>query len=153
MFERILVPLDGSPDSEAVLPYVEKLASNMKAEVTLVQALTPDYGVASEKQLAQLEAIRTSAKTYVEKVAARLRKKGIATTTLLGEAVLDPSVVARDIIANADKVGADLIAMSAGGSTRIDQYGEAPGSIAQQILRSGKKDLLLVRPDGSTRLR
>lgn len=37
MFKRILVPLDGSTLSEAVVPHVEQLVSETKAEVTLVR--------------------------------------------------------------------------------------------------------------------
>jgi nucleotide-binding universal stress UspA family protein len=37
MFRRILVPLDGSTLSEAVVPHVEKLISETNAEVTLLR--------------------------------------------------------------------------------------------------------------------
>jgi len=37
MYNRILVPLDGSTLAESVLPYVEALARGTAATVTLVQ--------------------------------------------------------------------------------------------------------------------
>ena len=44
MYERILVPLDGSIVGEAALPYVEdlvsKLSPKVKVEVTLLQVLS-----------------------------------------------------------------------------------------------------------------
>ena len=53
MYEKILVPLDGSKFGEAALPYVKelvsKLALGLKVEVTLFQVLSPThYVVAGE---------------------------------------------------------------------------------------------------------
>jgi hypothetical protein len=45
MYERILIPLDGSQLSESALPHVEDLVSKLspetKVEVTLLQVLSP----------------------------------------------------------------------------------------------------------------
>ena len=41
MYERILVPLDGSRGSEIVPPYAEELAARLGAEITLVSVSEP----------------------------------------------------------------------------------------------------------------
>jgi nucleotide-binding universal stress UspA family protein len=41
MFERILVPLDGSKTAESVLPYVKKLAFRAGSELTLLHIIDP----------------------------------------------------------------------------------------------------------------
>ena len=41
MYERLLVPLDGSDIAEAILPFVEKVAGPMDAEVILVRVVEP----------------------------------------------------------------------------------------------------------------
>ena len=81
MYERILVPLDGSMVGEAALPYVEdlvvKLASCAKVEVNLLQVITSlsHYVLAgetsaqipyTERELAQ---IKKKATEYLEKAA------------------------------------------------------------------------------------
>lgn len=41
MYERIMVPLDGSNAAEEVLPYVEELASKFESEILLVSVAEP----------------------------------------------------------------------------------------------------------------
>lgn len=41
MFEKVLVPLDGSELAEAVLPYVEDLGKRYAAEIILLQVVSP----------------------------------------------------------------------------------------------------------------
>jgi nucleotide-binding universal stress UspA family protein len=147
---NVLVPLDGSKKSEAVVPFIEELASKLQARVTLLQALTPDYGVTSGRQLEQLESARASAQEYIENVASRFRQKGIVARTVLGEVVLDPTEVTREITRYADETGANLVAMSATGrsaSNRAprDEYTENLGSIAEKMVYSGNTPLLLVK--------
>ena len=43
MQQKILVPLDGSKASEAVLPHVETLASKLKSHVNLLNVVEPLY--------------------------------------------------------------------------------------------------------------
>jgi len=46
MFERILVPLDGSPRAEKALPVAARIARASGGSVTLLQVVSPpiDYG-------------------------------------------------------------------------------------------------------------
>jgi nucleotide-binding universal stress UspA family protein len=41
MYKKILVPLDGSPRAEKILPHVEALAKEDKASVILLQTIEP----------------------------------------------------------------------------------------------------------------
>lgn len=77
MYEKILVPLDGSELAEVALPYAEELASRLKTEVTLFHMLAPDYYIYSEAQSKQIESLRASVNNYIERVAAQLKQKGI----------------------------------------------------------------------------
>ena len=40
MFNRTLVPLDGSEPAEAIIPYVEELAGQFHSEVVLVPVVS-----------------------------------------------------------------------------------------------------------------
>ena len=42
MYKHILVPLDGSPFAEKVLPHVEALAKAFTSSVTLVRVIPPN---------------------------------------------------------------------------------------------------------------
>ena len=41
MYTKILVPLDGSPLAEQVLPYVQILARDLQAQVELLRVISP----------------------------------------------------------------------------------------------------------------
>jgi len=53
MYEKTLVPVDGSELTEVALPYAEELASKLKTEVALLQVVPLAYHVydASMRQL------------------------------------------------------------------------------------------------------
>lgn len=41
MYERVLVPLDGSPFAEGILPFVLQIAGPLDLEVILVRVMQP----------------------------------------------------------------------------------------------------------------
>ncbi|MFC1903940.1 universal stress protein, partial [Chloroflexota bacterium] len=115
MYERILVPLDGSTVGEAALPCVEelvsKLAPKVKTEVILLQVLTSltHYVIAGEASVQipytdkETAHIKKRAKNYLDKVGEGLRSKGaiVKTKVVTGKA-------ADEILNVADKTKADL---------------------------------------------
>jgi len=140
--DKALVPLDGSKESEAVIPYIEELASKLEVEVTLLHILAPHYYIYSETQLKQMESLRTSAKGYIERVAAQLKQKGIAATAEFRE--VTQGAEAEEIIKLADETQADVVAMSTHGRSGIGRW--VLGSVADRVLHEGNTPLLLVRP-------
>ena len=146
ILNKALIPLDGSKESEAAIPYIEELASKLKAEVVLLQVLTPDYAAAiSVEQLEQLKSLRTSAKDYIEKVAAQLKQKGIVAKAEYREVV--PGAEAEEIIRLADETQADVVAMSTHGRSGVGRW--VFGSITDRVLHEGNIPLLLVRTPGA----
>ncbi len=151
MYERILVPLDGSKVGEAALPYVEELASklalNVKVEVTLLQVITSlSHYVVSEEGRSmtpytekELEPIKNGAKQYLDKAAEGLKNKGVTVSTKVstGDA-------AEEIIKAAQEIKAGLIAMSTHGRSGITRW--ALGSVTDKVLRhGGKVPMLTIR--------
>jgi len=144
MYERILVPLDGSKEGESALPYVEnlvsKLSPDVKVEVTLLQVtsrLEPHvvrgYAVSdvayTEKQV---EEVRKQAIDYLNKTGEALRSKGIAVAVKV--AVGD---AAEEIVKAAEEINSDLIAMSTHGRSGLSRW--AFGSVTEKVLRHGGK--------------
>ena len=106
MFERILLPLDGSEVAEAALSYGEELAGRLGAELIL-------YFVHGPEQHKQEHAHQA----YLDRLAETMRRN--TQTTQPGGAgvkvtsVVDAGEPARNICSLADRSKADLIVMTA----------------------------------------
>jgi nucleotide-binding universal stress UspA family protein len=150
MYERILVPLDGSKTGEAALPNVEELATKITpcgmVEVTLLQVISEiNYDFLTDKENAQLPYNETDRKTieqgaqrYLDGIAAELKGKGITVKTMVAE-----GHAAEEIIKAAEKINADLIAMSTHGRSGIGRW--AMGSVTDKVLHESNIPILTVR--------
>jgi nucleotide-binding universal stress UspA family protein len=150
MFERILVPLDGSKVGEAALFNVENLALKLspgtEVEVTLLQVISDlTYDFLTESDAAQLphtesdlKQIERMAQKYLDSIAARLKSKGIKVNTIVIEGHAPD-----EIIKISQKVNADLIAMSTHGRSGLGRW--AMGSITDKVLHESRIPVLTVR--------
>ena len=150
MYERILVPLDGSQVGEAALPSVKeliaKMAPTIKVEVTLLQVVSSltHYVVAGEASAPvpyteqEMEQIKKKSEEYLEKAGKSLETKNVAVKSLVSV-----GNAAEAINKTADEIGADLIAMSTHGRSGISRW--AFGSVTDRVLRSGNRPVLMVR--------
>jgi nucleotide-binding universal stress UspA family protein len=143
MFEKILVPLDGSPLAQAVLPYVMALAKGFHSRVILfhVAETALDHEAPEQKAYADeaLERVRPLAENYLAGVADEFRKEGIdvETKVVKGRA-------AAQIVEHADKEDVGLIALSTHGRSGLARL--VVGSGIDKILRACEQPVLLVRP-------
>lgn len=143
---KILLTLDGSAESEVVLPYIQELAIKLKAEVLLLQAVPPPSPVITipgeTMQIpytpAQVELWKADAAAYLEKIAEQFKSRHIKVTSgvRVGEA-------AQEIITAADEGKFDIVAMSTHGRSGIRRW--ALGSTADKVLHGGNTSLFLVR--------
>jgi nucleotide-binding universal stress UspA family protein len=143
MFKKILVPLDGSSWSEAVLPQVRALAREQQAEVDLLRVSTAALHVYSEVPFNYAELIErdiADCKRYVEAIAEDLRKDGLTVAT----SVVD-GYVAEAILDFADQNKVDLIAMSTHGRSGVRRM--LLGSTADRVVHGAHMPILLVRPE------
>ncbi|MBI4266756.1 MAG: universal stress protein [Chloroflexi bacterium] len=150
MFERILVPLDGSKVAEAVLPMVEELVAKLapvaKVEITLLQVVTSlthwvvagDAGAPVPYTEPEMNMIKKEAQAYLDRAAEPLRSRGanVQTKVTVGHA-------AQEIIRISEEIHADLVAMSTHGRSGFGRW--AFGSTASRVLRAGTVPVLLVR--------
>jgi nucleotide-binding universal stress UspA family protein len=145
IFGKIMVTLDGSRESEAVIPYIEELAGGVEAKIVLLHVIEPSYRFStaggfkyegySDKKKKSMKAFYDN---YLKGIAASLRRRGIDATyqVKFGE-------VAEVIIKFADETGADFIAMTTHGRSGIKRW--ALGSTADKVLQSGNTSLFLVK--------
>ena len=137
---RILVTLDGSELSEAVLPVVERLAGPFDFAIDLLRVVEPIPGPAlaelppSARALIGLRAAEAAG--YLGKVAAALEEKGLRVRSEVREG---PTVEA--IQHYAREAGAGLIAMSTHGRSGLGRF--FLGSVAERVLRGALVPVLL----------
>lgn len=130
--KNILVPLDGSPASEQILPYVQWLAPSFQSSVTLLRVTDsdarPTFGAAPSipEYLKQIEAKYFGAGQNVT----RLSETGNPAEVIIDRAGSDPGC---------------LIAMATHGVTGVRRW--LMGSVASKVLQSATNPLLLIHPD------
>lgn len=125
---RILAPLDGSDFAEAAIDMAISLLRPEQIEVSLLVALaTPQRDA-------------PMAWTLLDTTAARLRARGVATSTLLaeGEAAIEIASTARD-------GGYDLIAMATHGGGPLARA--LVGSVTDAVIRTAEVPVLVIQPD------
>lgn len=138
MIKKILVPLDGSPTAEAVLPLVTRLAQAEKAEVELITVLTPVAIWDAAASMIKWDSEEEAARQYIETKARELEERGIGThfTVAYGQAAYAIFDAARD-------QKADFIAMTTHGRSGVTRF--VLGSVADKLLHTAAP-LLVVRP-------
>lgn len=143
MSYTILVPLDGSKWSEAVLPYVQEIALARKGEVVLTW-VAPSIWIDEILTPNQLEELQDrhqhDCRDYLEALAESIRKKGISVKTLLATG----DQPAAHIIEMAELSHANLIAMSTHGRSGLQRL--MIGSTTDKVIHQSHTPMLLVRP-------
>lgn len=144
MYKHLLVPLDGSPPSEAALTQAIALARTCGSVVSVMMVYDPfpyiaaaaEYG-SYQVQLA--EDLRREAEQTVNAACTRVRDAGLQVVSHVVEmqkvwqAVLD--------IAQSDR--ADLIVMGSHGRSGLDKL--VMGSVTQRVLQHTQLPVLVVR--------
>jgi len=147
MYSKVVVPLDGSELAEGVLPHVVEMIRGRESRVyllsasPLVKGVSPagvDVQLASATRPEEFQGVMRELIEYLWTVAKRLEP----TTADVWIGVRFGRPV-DEILAFADQVGADLIAMSTHGRSGIGRW--VFGSVADRLLRGATCPVLLVR--------
>ena len=142
-FEKILVPLDGSPLAQAILPYVMLVAKGFRSHVILfhVAETALDHEDPDQKAHADetVERIRPLAENYLAGVADEFRGEGIDVETKVAK-----GRAAAQIVEYAEQEDVRLIAMSTHGRSGLARL--VMGSTVDRTLRACARPVLLVRP-------
>jgi nucleotide-binding universal stress UspA family protein len=145
MYQKVLVPLDGSPLAECVLDHVKSLAKTGnigKWHLLGIVEIPPGWA----KEGADFYAVRDNniaeTESYLAKIKDDLAREGfqeVSTEVLVGK----PADL---IITNAKKRGADLIVLATHGRTGISKW--AFGSVSDKVVHYAHVPVLVIRPEG-----
>jgi nucleotide-binding universal stress UspA family protein len=143
MYQKILVPLDGSKRAEKILTHVEKLAAGRQTTVVLMQVIAPAANILTVGVVTptsgQLEKDKKHVESYLNSIKERLKAKLIEART---RAVVD-SLVVEAILQAAEEEKADLIAISSHGRSGVSRI--FYGSVAVGLLHRVDRPLLIIR--------
>jgi nucleotide-binding universal stress UspA family protein len=127
MYNKILVPLDGSKLAEGVLPYVRFLATALQLPVELLHVDDSET------------ALRIEGADYLQNVAASLSNHASV------RCHVEKGAAAEVILDSASADSGALIAMATHGQSGGQRW--LLGQVAQKVLQASANPLLLIRPD------
>ncbi len=148
LFNRILVPLDGSERGEAALPYVVELTRQLASEIILFRVVEPGRQVHSARGLEyiafkdlNMDSMKIKAQEYLDGVSSELAgtKAAVRCEVRVGNC-------AQEIIKFADEAGCRLIVMSSHGHSAIEAW--IHGSVTYKILQASNQSVMLVPSPG-----
>ena len=140
--KRVLVALDGSASSEAVLRFLLEIAGPLDMTVLLLRVLEPipPSVIETTRQmvLEDVEGRRRDAEEYLAPIAAALRAKGVTVSWQVRR-----GRPAEEILAAARDSHVDLIAMATHGRTGVGRL--LFGSVAESVLRHAPVPVFMLR--------
>jgi nucleotide-binding universal stress UspA family protein len=128
ILENVLIPLDGSPLAEQILPAALELARLMEGRCTLLRVAGPS------------ESAREEAEAYLEGVSARLRAEGVP----IRSRVVFARHAAETILEQVRAHGHDLVALATHGRGGVRRA--LLGSVADRVIRGVSVPVLVYRP-------
>jgi nucleotide-binding universal stress UspA family protein len=148
----LLVPLDGTPDSEQAVPLAEVVARAFDAEIRLLRIVPTTSSLRSEQAAvatilpgatrAALDAEETVAEEYLRGLTAGLQERGVAAAALVIRG--DPRALIADV---ARAEGADLVVLTTHGKAGLDAFWS--GSVGDRLLRRFTVPMLVLRSKAS----
>jgi nucleotide-binding universal stress UspA family protein len=159
MYESILVPLDGSPQAERVLPHVTSLLKNVP-RVTLLSVIHRVDQLVGTRQPDPAASVEMTEdllarEAYDDEVLEARRCLDQAKAALNGvagqvESVIAEGDAAEEIIRVAGEVNADLIVISAFGRSASSTPTKTGvfGRVADSVLKNAKAPVLVIKPWG-----
>ena len=145
MYNKILVPIDGSDTSVLGLDEAIKIAKNQGSTIRLVHIVDEyvlDYAYSPGLYATNvIETMRATGQSVLDKAEAHVRESGVQVESVLQETIGGPA--ADLIVAQAKAWPADLIVIGTHGRRGLRRL--AVGSDAEQVLRSSPVPVLMVR--------
>jgi nucleotide-binding universal stress UspA family protein len=146
MIKHLLVTLDGTPRSEAVISHAIDVARSMGTTVTLLRVVDEAGANWSERgalgksnSAATIRSLFTEqAQSYLQRIAAQMKAAGVDPRLIVKQ-----GQAATQILRTVKEVDADAIAMATHSRRGINRL--MFGSVAEQVLHESSLPVLLIR--------
>lgn len=150
MFERILVPLDGSKASERAIPVAAHIARTSGGTIVFVEVVLPPVGLGTYSGNRTFE-LKPSAFVRRKEVASSYLKSipetyAVDLTNLNTELVVTAGAVSSEILDAARLNKIDLIVLCSHGETGLKRW--IFGSVAQEAIRHSPVPVLILDEQG-----
>ncbi len=148
MYDKILVPVDGSELAECVLPHIENIVTDCGVKeiifLRVIEPLAPaiaggDYIMGEDESEALQNRHETAARNYLDQLTSGLPYDKV---TLSGEVITGKA--AENIADFAAHQGVDLVIMATHGRSGVSRW--VMGSVAERVIRWSCVPVLIVRP-------
>jgi nucleotide-binding universal stress UspA family protein len=149
MFERILVPLDGSFRAEVILSQLDRILRRKDSKVILLRVVDPDVQALQSAKSGYRRGEREEAEKYIEDLVQKYSGRGARVSGKVGS-----GRIAETILEVAQGERASMIAMTTHGRSGLPRW--IMGSVAEKVVQASPVPVLLVRsfwsePGGSER--
>ncbi len=147
MYQKVLIPLDGSKMAECVLPHVRNLAkAGLIGEIVLLNVveIPSEWVIEGFDFVALKNAHFNEAQDYLARIEGAMSKDGFKVRSLILE-----GRIAEKIVDYSKENRIDLIAMTTQGYTGLKQV--MFGSVALRVLHDAHAPILLIRPESDKR--
>jgi nucleotide-binding universal stress UspA family protein len=140
MYETILHPTDGSEASMAAADHAIELAAENRAALRFLYVVDASTLAADDFSGVLLENLERSGRAALEDLVERAEAAGVDAVT-----AVETGVPHREILADAEDAGADLIVMGTHGRTGLDRF--LLGSVSERVVRTADVPVLVVPPE------
>lgn len=138
MINKILVPVDGSENSEKSLRYACELASKVGATITVLHIVTIPY--TGESAVFHIEPLEDAGKMILERAKKLLKEKCAGAHFVLKEGSGNPG---HEIVKFAEEENISLIVMSAKGHSALAHL--LLGSVSDMVSKHAPCPILIVK--------
>lgn len=138
MFERILLPLDGSRLAELAIPYGEELAGRLGSEVILLHACPSQHEPFSHMQELYLDGMVNTMQRQIKRKLPRCEGYRVRAEVIFGE---PPDVICDYVQKN--EIGLVILATHGASGLKVWML----GSVADKVIRAVNIPTLLIRAE------
>jgi nucleotide-binding universal stress UspA family protein len=138
MYERILVPTDGSTGTAHVAMQAIDLAEQYGSTIHVLHVVDTDSGAVLTDESAHTTELERQGHAAVERVETMARIHGVATETAIREG--DP---AEEILAYTVEIDADVVVAGTHGRSGVKRH--LIGSVAERLVRHATRPVMTIR--------
>lgn len=144
MYDRILLPTDGSAGTKTTIAHATSLAQDNDAKVYVLYVVDRRLSLAASQDAERdvMESLERDGHHAVDRVGEALEEAGVKYETAIREAVPH-----RGILSHAREKDVDIIVMGTHGKTGRDRLGNI-GSVTQRVLDSEQWPVLVINVNG-----